>query len=292
MCEDGSWRGELLGLEVARIVRWPSETGGDGELHLEAGVGRFDRDAVAAMHDGESPSHGLRRAVAMVSERRHRGATAHPLSFLARARWLRADAIAEPALVGASELRAAQTTFCAGSVRDDVPAAAIGTTLGGAPLVVVFAAGAGLDLTPVAADTREFHLPGAVLRLAVAPRDHLVVTDELAAAAVTAGRGHRDRARVGLMRDRLEHLAAEFRNCEAQLADPEVVADRDRYISVSRRYKELEPLAAAQSDLEEIEGDIDAASELLELAEGAEREGLQDDLRSRPCASRTSSTSG
>jgi hypothetical protein len=179
--EDGSWRGELLGLEVARIVVWPEETGGDGRLHLEAGVGRFDRDAAAAMHGGESPVAGLERAVRTVRERRHPGAPTHPLSLMARARWLRADALADPGLVGACRLDAAPTTFPATSVRHDVPAAALGATEGGDDLVVVFGAGAALDLAPVAADTRELLAPGARLRLVIAPRDHLPATDELAA---------------------------------------------------------------------------------------------------------------
>jgi peptide chain release factor 1 len=80
------------------------------------------------------------------------------------------------------------------------------------------------------------------------------------------------------MRDRMDHLAQEFRNCEAQLADPDVVADRERFVSVSRRYKELEPLVATMARLDTAEGDMDAASELLELADGDERAALEADL--------------
>ena len=80
------------------------------------------------------------------------------------------------------------------------------------------------------------------------------------------------------MRDRLDQLASEFRNCEAQLSDPQVVADRERFVAVSRRYKELEPLVAARDELESVEGDIEAATELLEAAEGEERRTLESDL--------------
>ncbi|MCP4433972.1 MAG: peptide chain release factor 1 [Actinomycetia bacterium] len=80
------------------------------------------------------------------------------------------------------------------------------------------------------------------------------------------------------MRGRLDHLAQEFRNCEAQMADPDVVADRERFVSVSRRYKELEPLVEARNELLEVEGDIEAASELIESAEGDERSTLEADL--------------
>ena len=182
--EDGSWRGELLGLEVARVALWPAETGGDGRHHLEAGVGRFDRDAAAAMHEGESTREGLRRALGIVSERRHRGAGTHPLSLLARSRWLRADALADPGTVGAVSLEAVQSTFPADSVREESPAAALGADPHGAEILVVFGSGAGLDLVPVAADTRELHAPDARLVLAVPPRDHMAVTDELAARLV------------------------------------------------------------------------------------------------------------
>ncbi|MBS1838024.1 MAG: hypothetical protein JST64_10045, partial [Actinobacteria bacterium] len=87
--EDGVIRGEVLGLEVARLVVWPVESGGDGELHLEPGVGRFDRDAVAAMHHGEAPTTTLARSVDMVRRERVPGAGTHPLARLGRERWLR-----------------------------------------------------------------------------------------------------------------------------------------------------------------------------------------------------------
>lgn len=80
------------------------------------------------------------------------------------------------------------------------------------------------------------------------------------------------------MRDRLEHLVQEFRNCEAQLGDPEMVADRARYVEVSRRYKDLEPLVAAVVELGEVEGDIGAATELLDAADPADRPVLEADL--------------
>ncbi|MGI9579418.1 MAG: hypothetical protein ACR2OH_14560 [Microthrixaceae bacterium] len=179
--EDGSYRGELLGLEVARIALWPTETGGDGRYHLEAGVGRCDRDAAAAMHEGESHSEGLARALRIVAARRHPGAGTHALSLLARARWLRADAMADPRSVGADTLAAVQTTFPPDSVREQSPAAAVGTAADGSPMVVVFGSGAGLDLIPIAADTRELQDPEARLVVAVTERDHMAVADELAA---------------------------------------------------------------------------------------------------------------
>jgi hypothetical protein len=180
--EDGVWRAELRGLEVARVVRWPRETGGDGELHIEAGVGRFDRDASAAMHQGEDPLSTLRRAVDAVAAQRRAGAASHPLGLMARSRWLRAAAVDDPGLVGAAELTPVQTTFPATSVRETAPAAALGVDADGAAVLVVFATGAGLDLVPVAADTRALHDPGARLRLALPARDLLPTVEELSRA--------------------------------------------------------------------------------------------------------------
>ncbi|MFV0317178.1 MAG: hypothetical protein ACK5O2_09500 [Microthrixaceae bacterium] len=185
--EAGVWRGELLGLEVARIVLWPIETGGDGTFHIEAGVGRFDRDATAAMHGGESTDAALERVIGTVSAQRHRGATGHPMCRLARSRWLRAEALADPALVGAGDLYPVESSFVADSVREERPAAAHGTTADGEPVVVVFGSGLPLELVPVALDVREMHDPGVLLRVVVPPRDRLGVTEDLLVIADPTG---------------------------------------------------------------------------------------------------------
>lgn len=178
--EHGVIRGEILGLEVARLVRWPLETGGDGELHLEPGVGRFDRDAVAAAHPDEAPAHGLARTVFAVRSHRYPGAPAHPIQMLVRERWVRADIVADPSLVGAAELRPVDMTTEAFGMRDAHPAAAYGTDLDGNPLLVVCSTGVDLALVPLAADTRDRVDPGARLVLALPARDHHAATTTLA----------------------------------------------------------------------------------------------------------------
>lgn len=193
--EQGVVRGEVLGLEVARLVRWPIETGGDGELHLEPGVGRFDRDAVAAAHPEEDPAHGLARTVFAVRSHRYPGAPAHPVQMLVRERWIRADLIADPSTIGAAELRPVDMTTEAFGMRDAHPAAAYGTDLDGRPLLVVCSTGVDLALVPLAADTRARVDPEARLVLALPERDHHVATSMLAGllrrpaeiAAVTPG---------------------------------------------------------------------------------------------------------
>lgn len=185
--EDGVVRGEVRGLEVARLVVWPTETGGDGLVHLEAGVGRFDRDAVAAMHQGEPPTTTLARSASMVRAERVPGAGTHPLARLARERWLRRSVIEHPELVGATELRAVETTVRRDSVRDVSPAAALGTSTAGAPVLVVCSTGADLSFVPVAADTRAWFDPTAELVLVVPERDRLVTLERLCGLLVEPG---------------------------------------------------------------------------------------------------------
>lgn len=177
--EQGTVRGEVLGLEVARLVRWPAEVGGDDELHLEAGVGRFDRDAVAAARPDDPPAESLARAVQRVREYRYPGAPVHPLQVLARSRWLRADVLADPGLVGAVELVAADMTTEAEGLKDLHPAAAVGRREDGTPIVVVCSSGVDLALVPLAADTRALHDPDAELVVAVPGRDLHAATTTL-----------------------------------------------------------------------------------------------------------------
>jgi len=178
--EQGVVRGELLGLEVARVVRWPAAHGGDDELHLEAGVGRFDRDAVAEVHPDEAPEVSLARTVSMVRAERYPGAAGHPMARMARDRWLRVAVCEDPSLVGATELHPVESTVERASVRDLSPAPALGTDDDGGPVVVVCTAGVDLSLVPVAADVRALHAPGARLVLAAPERDLLPSVARLA----------------------------------------------------------------------------------------------------------------
>jgi hypothetical protein len=178
--EQGVVRAEVLGLEVGRVVRWPTEVGGDDQLHLEAGVGRFDRDAVAAARPDEAPAEALRSTVEQVRAHRHPGAAVHPLQLLSRSRWLRSMVVADPSLVGATVLEPADMTTEQTGLKDVHPAAATGVDLQGRALVVVCSTGVDLALVPLAADTRELHDPDARLVLALPGRDHHSATVTLA----------------------------------------------------------------------------------------------------------------
>jgi hypothetical protein len=174
--EHGEVRGEVLGLEVARLVRWPVEVGGDGELHLEAGVGRFDRDAVAAARPDEAPQDSLARTVEQVRSHRYPGAPVHPVQLLSRERWLRSMVVTDPSSVGAATLAPVGMTTEPSGLKDVHPAAAIGTDADGGAVVVVCSTGVDLALVPLAADTRAWLDPTARLVLAVPARDHHAAT--------------------------------------------------------------------------------------------------------------------
>ena len=178
--EHGVTRGEVLGLEVARLVVWPGEAGGDDALHLEVGVGRFDRDAHAAVRPDESPVDDLAHTVSIIRDHRFPGAPSHAVQRLSRERWLRALAVSQPSLVGAETLTASGMTAEPAGLRDAFPASAVGTATDGSPLILVFSCGVDLGLLPLAADLREQINSEATLRIALPAQDHHVATKWLA----------------------------------------------------------------------------------------------------------------
>ncbi len=180
MVDHGEISGEVLGLEVARVVV--------GARRL----GRASRSASVAMTARRSPcctaerdpADALESVIATVGAQRRPGAPAHPLNRLAAERWLRSRLVAEPALVGARELVAVEGALPRVSVKESSPAAAVGVDADGAPVVVVASTGIDLDLVPAAADARVAHAPDARLVLVVPERDAHPVTAALAAALV------------------------------------------------------------------------------------------------------------
>jgi peptide chain release factor 1 len=77
---------------------------------------------------------------------------------------------------------------------------------------------------------------------------------------------------------RLAAVADEFRELEARLADPDTAADPARLRSVTRRFRELEPVVAVFRSIEARTADLAAARELLEMATGGERAHLDDEV--------------
>jgi hypothetical protein len=183
--EDGIVRGEINGLEVARIVHGHTTVGEPiDEPLLEVGVGQADRELTGMLHGSLSPVEQLARVADIVRSHRRPGAQTHPLNQLVPERWLRARLVAAPEHIGLDHLRAAQPTIPRANLRERGIAVALGDA-GGEPVVVACSVGVDLDLVPAAADARLALAPGARLLLVVPARDAHPVTIDLAARLVT-----------------------------------------------------------------------------------------------------------
>ena len=173
--EHGAIRGEIRGLEIARIVEAP-----DG-ARIEVGVGRHDREAFTMVHGDLPTADALRSVIASVDAVRRADAEAHPLRRLAPEGWLRSMVLARPDVVGALTLVPAEPPMPRDSVKDTATAIAVGTDPDGRALVVACSVGIDLDLVPSAADARVAHDPAARLVLVLPERDAHPMTRRLAA---------------------------------------------------------------------------------------------------------------
>lgn len=174
--EHGVVAGEVLGLEIARVV-----VAEDGSAALEVGVGRHDREAFAMVHGDLPTREALASVIATVRENRRAGAEPHPLSRLAQERWVRAVLHERPDLVGCARLAPVVPLLARDSVKDVVPACLLGEDLEGRTVVVACSVGIDLDLVPTAAEVRAHYAPDARLLLALPARDDSPVTRRIAA---------------------------------------------------------------------------------------------------------------
>lgn len=174
--EHGALTGEVLGLEVARVV--VDEVG----AFLEVGVGKHDRYAQRLMHRDRPPLEALAAAAAAVREVRRPDGPAHQVNQLARERWLRSLVVKWPDVVGASSLAPVAPPVPRTDLRLAAPAPAAGVDVEGRPVVVVCSTGIDVDLVPTAADARLSDDRGARLVLAVPAADDHPLTRGLAAA--------------------------------------------------------------------------------------------------------------
>jgi hypothetical protein len=148
--EHGVVRGEVRGLEVCRVV----EDAATGAIRLEVGVGPHDREAFALMYGDVPVIDALRGVVDAVTLHRVPGTAQHPLTRLAPERLLRWRLEQDPSPVGASELFPAEPPLPREGLKQVVACSATGTSLDGAPLLVVCSSGVDLDVVPYAADAR------------------------------------------------------------------------------------------------------------------------------------------
>jgi len=144
LLEHGTWRGEVLGLEVVRVVpagESDPDAGVGGRPVVRVGVGRFDREAGAMMQGDRSDSEVLAAAADLVRAQRRPGAGAHPLATLARERWLRRDLCAAPDVGGRVDLTPTDPADERPNLRDPSPAPAVGTGPDGERVLVVCSVG-------------------------------------------------------------------------------------------------------------------------------------------------------
>ena len=177
LVEHGVLVGEVHGLEVCRVVDDPFT----GDVRLEVGVGAHDREAFQMMHGNRPTTEALADVVRTVAEYRRPGAHGHPLNRLAQERAVRARLIADPGLIGASSLAAAQPPLPRPNLKDPVPCVAR-AVVDGAEVTVVCSVGVDLDAVPYAVDARA--AVGTQHCLLVLPaRDALPLQLQLAALA-------------------------------------------------------------------------------------------------------------
>lgn len=77
------------------------------------------------------------------------------------------------------------------------------------------------------------------------------------------------------MLERLRELEREYTDVEARLADPDLIADQNRYRPLAKRYRELGAIVGPSRELQGYMEDLETAREMLSAASGDERELLR-----------------
>lgn len=168
--EHGVVTGEVLGLEVCRVVDEPTlgrltdehgtplaagagpvEADGEGGVILEVGVGANDREAFQLLHGHIPKVDALADVVRSVGAHRAPGAPAHPLNRMAPERAMRAELVDQPARLGLSALEPIAPPVRRPSMKDVAPCVAAGRS-GDGDVTVVFSSGVDLELAPFVAD--------------------------------------------------------------------------------------------------------------------------------------------
>ena len=180
--EHGVISGEVCGLEVCRVVRATDsgEFGGAGESELEIGVGAHDRETFKLLHGRTATIESLRKVIAEVAARRAVGAQVHPLNRLARERLLRHYVCQSPQLVGAKSLQVAEPPIVRTNLKDVVPCCAVGMSLTGEKMVVIFSVGVDPDVVSFGADARGQINGSAELIFAMPTRDIVPAVERVA----------------------------------------------------------------------------------------------------------------
>jgi peptide chain release factor 1 len=86
---------------------------------------------------------------------------------------------------------------------------------------------------------------------------------------------------VTVIEQLVEQIEARFADLSAQMSDPEVIGDRQRYAEAGRAYADLEPAADLAREWRRARSDADVAEELLEDGEDPEFRAALADARER-----------
>ena len=79
----------------------------------------------------------------------------------------------------------------------------------------------------------------------------------------------------------VEQIEARFGELEAQMSDPTVIGDRERYAAVGREYRELQPAQVLGTEWRTLNDDLMGARELLEEGEDEELRKVVDEAPAR-----------
>lgn len=150
VADHGVWLGELNGLEVARVgLR-------DGHCSMDIGVGAYDQFASAALNLDRDDVEALDTVVRMVRPHRIAGAAPHAIGRLVRSRWLRAQVVRDPGLIGLDQLNPIPLLRERPGLMETQPAAGLGRR-GTSTVLVVFAVGLDMGIAETAAGLAATH---------------------------------------------------------------------------------------------------------------------------------------
>jgi peptide chain release factor 1 len=79
----------------------------------------------------------------------------------------------------------------------------------------------------------------------------------------------------------VEQIRAHFAELEAQMSDPTVIADRERYAEVGREYRQLKDARDLAEEYSTLKDDVEGARELLAEGEDAEMRAVVDEAPAR-----------
>ena len=175
LVEHGIVVGEVRGLEMCRVV----DDATTGDVRLEVGMGRHDREAFTMIH-GELPTaQAMRQAIDAVLPHRTEGADSHPFNQFGVERLSRWKAIKDPSTIGFSTLAPADPPVLRTNVKDSVPCVAIGLTGAKRLSTAVFVHGVDLDCVSFAVDAAS-RLGTQDVTIAVRRRDVIASIERLA----------------------------------------------------------------------------------------------------------------